>query len=315
MSRPSFAWLLFALVACGGEDRGRPSSEPPEPPEERDPCLADDGHDFQAIVDFDYTVPNGPIAQCDAGVFVPLTTDPNNASCMYLNYDSAHSWGGEDCKTPTGPNTYAEVEPRTGRNVRGEPIGGDGLCGSPESGLHFIGRNVATCIGTNGRLGWGASLEISLSTSESLGTNTGAGGASGMGGAGGADGSGDTPGENGFDARDWDGISFWIRQNAAGARAFIVTVSDPATAGEPYCSTLETVADSEKCDAFGTAITLTDEWTLVKAPFSALRQKGFGVVSPFGEIDRGNIKRLNILASAGDWDFWVDDIAFYRAHR
>jgi hypothetical protein len=265
-------------------------------------------------LDFDYTVPGSPIAQCDAGVFVPVTTSPDSASCMYMNYDTAHSYMGSDCKATTGPNTYAEIEPRTGQGVRGEPIGGEGRCGNQESALHMFGRNVATCTGSNGRLGWGASLEIRLSTSENLGADAGAGGASGAGGAGGGAGDAVGPGEAGFDARDWEGISLWIRGNASGARAFIVTVTDRAT-DAPFCSTAESVADAEKCDAFGTAITLTDQWTLVKAPFGALRQKGFGVPSPFGDIDPGNIKRLNMLVSAGDWDFWVDDVAFYRANR
>jgi hypothetical protein len=29
-------------------------------------------------------------------------------------------------------------------------------------------------------------------------------------------------------------------------------------------------------------------------------------------VDSGNIKGLTILVSPGDWDFWVDDVSFFR---
>ena len=72
------------------------------------------------------------------------------------------------------------------------------------------------------------------------------------------------------------------------------------------------IPDSEKCDAFGTAVTLTEEWSFVPARFAGLRQKGFGVPSVNGQLDTASISRMQILLSAGSWDFWVDDVALFR---
>jgi hypothetical protein len=72
-----------------------------------------------------------------------------------------------------------------------------------------------------------------------------------------------------------------------------------------------TYADAQKCDAYGSAVSLTDDWSFVPIPFSGLRQKGFGTASaPF---DRSKISRLQFLMTFGDWDFWIDDIAFFKA--
>jgi hypothetical protein len=310
----SFAVGLAAFVACSGEDRGRPSSERPDAGSQMgEPCEADDGYAFKIITDFEITTATGAL-QCDPGVFVPTQDAP---TCMFLNYDRNHSLGGLDCEPTDAPDRLADVvSPGIERGLGGTPIEG-GRCGSPGNGMHVLATDIATCYGSNGRRGWGISVEVLVSTSAELGV-TGEGGAGGAGsgvaGAGGAESV--RPGLNGFDASMYDGISFWTRKGGGDTGdAIIVTVSDPATAGDPYCSTLENALDAQKCDAFGVAVTLTDDWTFVAAPFAAMQQKGFGVPSPFVQIDNGNIVRLNFLASAGNWDFWIDDVAFYRGPR
>jgi hypothetical protein len=297
--------VFLAAAACGGKDRARPSGEPHEPSPPGDRCAATDGYEFLTILDFDYTTPGGQM-QCDPRVWIPPSSDP---VCAFLNTDMT-------CVESIRPGQIEDViSPGRSRNLSGSPVDG-GRCNVETSALHIYAKNVSTCYVATGRLGWGMSIEVLLSTSAALDA-AGAGSTSGVGGGSGAGGAGPgEPGANGFDASNWDGISFWVKrgQDISG-EAFIVTVSDPATSGPPFCSTVDGVPDAEKCDAFGLAVTLSDEWTLITAPFSSMRQKGFGVPAPSGRIDNGNISRLNILASAGDWDFWVDEVAFYRAAR
>jgi hypothetical protein len=59
-------------------------------------------------------------------------------------------------------------------------------------------------------------------------------------------------------------------------------------------------------------VTLTEDWTFYALPWNALNQKGFGVPSLLGRVDSGNIKGVTLLITPGDWDIWIDDVAFFR---
>lgn len=74
----------------------------------------------------------------------------------------------------------------------------------------------------------------------------------------------------------------------------------------------QAVPDSEKCDSFGTAVTLSDDWTFVPTRFGELKQKGFGVVSSLGRLKMDEINRMQIFMNAGSADFWIDDISLFR---
>jgi hypothetical protein len=319
---------LIALVggACGGStDRGRPSAKPGGSGEEPEPCAAAQGYEFQNLVNF----------EGDSESLAPMTTavcDPA-VSCManpfYFNYDRAQSnpdpmeeghrcpndpMGppdkvfGCDCIVAVNPGVLSATDPEVGSTLNGTEVMG-GRCNESSYALHITATNIAMCYDSNGRLGWGGGLDITFGRSNT----SDAGGAAG--GDGGETGEpAPTPGVNGFDASPWDGISFWVRKGGAGKSSFIITVSDPGTT-TPVCSEVETDADAEKCDAFGVAVTLTEEWTFVPAVFRSMRQKGFGKPSPIGHLDSGNIKKIQFLMSAGDWDFWIDDIGFFRAPR
>jgi hypothetical protein len=72
------------------------------------------------------------------------------------------------------------------------------------------------------------------------------------------------------------------------------------------------IPDIQKCDAFGSGITLREQWTFVPILFSSMRQKGFGQISEHGSVDVTTLSRLQFLVTAGDWDFWIDDVALFR---
>ena len=238
-----------------------------------------------------------PRLQGQTTVFTSIC-DAATPCTFYFNYDEVQSPENPDpnlqmprpprteCLEPAIPDAVAFTRPRIGdSSFVGEPIEG-GRCDEEHSGLHVIATNVGMCYGPDGRLGWGAGLDMNFSPP--------------------------------IDAREWEGISFWVRNSAPVPRAFILSVADPLTSGMPYCNSMDPAAgqppipDAQKCDAFGVAVTAPDEWTFVPAVFSSMRQKGFGVPSPLGQLDTQRITRVQILMSAGSWDFWIDDFALFR---
>jgi hypothetical protein len=204
-------------------------------------------------------------------------------------------------------NEGATFDPAVGgADFGGKRIPEGTRCGEIQSALHFEATNMGTCYGPKGRPGWGGSIEIKLLE---------------------------------FDASDYDGISFWVRKgNKKTGPSLLLSVVDSETLGTdtgikgvdhcgclppktpgatPACSadpdkTFDSFPDSLKCDPFGAAVTLTDAWSFVPVYFSNLHQKGFGKSVPSGQVDRSLLRRLQFLVNAGDWDFWLDDIALFR---
>jgi hypothetical protein len=288
--------LGLALVACGGEDEGRPSGEHPSTAP-LDPCTADDGFEFQNIVNFEPREQGG-------NVNPNVACDPTIPCSFYYNYDDVQSPPnpghtmplprGAECEMQVDPDAVVFMEPRAKQSTfRGQEIE-DGRCDMATSGLRVIAENVGMCYGPDGRLGWGAALDITFTVA--------------------------------LDATEWDGIGFWIRKSTAGKVAVNVSVADPFTSGGAinpvtgvaYCNAMDPPAgtppipDTKKCDAFGIAVTLTEEWSFIPARFGAMRQKGFGVPSVLGYLDTEHISRVQVLMSAGSWDLWLDDFALFR---
>ncbi len=135
----------------------------------------------------------------------------------------------------------------------------------------------------------------------------------------------------GRDASDYEGLSLWVKHggsDAPGASMFVAIndrntdssarVSIQASEAQQGIETEEIVPDcddlslveSEKCDRFGAGVPLPDEWTFIKIPFDKMKQRGFGIPVPAPDV--GAIAGLNFSFEAGDWDFYIDDVAFYR---
>lgn len=115
------------------------------------------------------------------------------------------------------------------------------------------------------------------------------------------------------DVSDYDGLSLWVKRNpgAPGVSLFVALndgQTDASSGGE--CDDLA-LYEHEKCDRFGAGVSLEEEWRFVTIPFDYMRQRGFGVIVP--ELDTSAITGLNMSFEVGDWDFFIDDVAFYRA--
>jgi len=295
--------LALTLAACGGEDRGRPQATLSTDAGHEDPCQAAVGLQFQNIVNFE-----GDSAECDLAV-APAT---GLNQCVFLNYDSETSPRScvipeaKPCLLQTGEQVPDDVcldqDPGRGSKLHDTKIEGGGRCGSSTGALHYVAHNVAICIDPKTkRQGWGTTLQATFNWTSSGVAQTA------------------------LDARAWDGVSFWIRRGTGSTgTAVLVSVADVFSAvaidsmgdgGETkssFCSSLPGAADSEKCDPFGAAVLMTDEWRFVKLPFARLQQKGFGVPAPTGHVDTAALVGLQFNLAAGNWDLWIDDIAFYR---
>jgi hypothetical protein len=310
----SAATLL--LVACGGEDKGRPSGEVVEVPPV-DQCALANEYEFQPIVTFEpRQSPSGGTnryAYCEAAVPCEAVAP----APFYFNYDKARTEDasgappGVSCPVPSDPATVNiskhDVITEGPREIYGQALPDGTRCGTSANALNFTATNLAMCVGFNGRLGWGAGLDLNFQK------------------------------PNLFDASDWDGISFWVRRSGEGGSAFVFSVVDSQNEGvtadfeqetSPGCGCYRPnpvaaptrwqcsndpgpeYPDVVKCDAYGAEVSITDQWTFYAFEFSGLRQKGFGFASqPF---DKSKLSRLQFLVQFGNWSFWLDDIALFR---
>jgi hypothetical protein len=312
----------LSLLACGGEDLGRPSAGTVKVPP-LDQCGLAANYEFQSIVNFEPRMtPTGGInryAYCDSAI----PCEAVMPTPFYFNYDKAHSEPLPNnltpamlptvCPTPPAKTSvtiskHEVIEETEPREVNGQTIPEGARCGVSANAMRFSATNLAMCVGPNGRLGWGAGLDLNFADPGLL------------------------------DASAWDGIAFWVKRgDAPSGAALVFSVIDAQNEGvggefdqekPPGCGcyrenpvaapthwTCSTdpgpeYPDVVKCDAFGAAVSLTEDWSFVPVTFSAMRQKGFGFASlPF---DRSRISRLQFLMTFGEWDFWLDDIALFR---
>jgi hypothetical protein len=293
---PPFA-LALGLGACGGTDEGRPDDTLPTVVP-LDPCEHEAAFEFQNIVDFD-----PPEGEMPPSVRFQ-NCDPANRCTFNYNLDVANQPGNPaatgDCPdVPVYTNPIAMAEALIGTDAGTR-------CGRAEYATRLTMTNLAVCTNDQGRQGWGGSLSMTFSTLSG--------------------------GVQPFDASEFDGFSFWVKKASAATRsALIATAVDPYTAGtrnieDPFggdprsCdasgATVDAagnpIPDTEKCDGFGVAVTLADDWTFIPVRFAAMRQKGFGMPSPLGHVLTEELVRLQFLISAGDWDVWIDDVSFFR---
>jgi len=125
-----------------------------------------------------------------------------------------------------------------------------------------------------------------------------------------------------LDGTEWDGVSFWVRRGPGDVgRSMFAGISewhtrapndDDAEARDRENSFCEDFGDLTelKCDRFGVGVGVDEEWRFVAIPFSAMMQQGWGAAAPCPYIRE--LWGLAFQMSAGDWDIWLDDVAYYR---
>jgi hypothetical protein len=122
------------------------------------------------------------------------------------------------------------------------------------------------------------------------------------------------------DVSAFSGIAFWARV-APGSRGTLrLDVAEQHTDGERFLSgspPCQPDADDdhlrEKCDAFGAFAIASDRWRFVTLSFDEMRQSGFGVQAPY--LDVWGLFGITFAYGLGEWQLWIDDVAFYRRKR
>jgi hypothetical protein len=118
------------------------------------------------------------------------------------------------------------------------------------------------------------------------------------------------------------GISFWGRRAASSRSNLRIEVGEPHTDqnytggpnGGPICNPNITDDNSEEgCDHFGAFVVLREEWQQFFVSFAEMRQGGWGRRAE--EFDLRHVMAFTISYAQGDWQFWIDDLAFYRQAR
>ncbi len=134
-----------------------------------------------------------------------------------------------------------------------------------------------------------------------------------------------------FDARGYDGIAVWMRTAPGFTNVPRISISDQSTDSQfnqdlenkglpaacdpnPNCQAQAAQGNlncyNHGCDTFGAYAPLTENWRLFVLPFEEMRQGGWGKQEP--QLDLSKILSIQISFPVGTWDFWIDDIAFYR---
>jgi hypothetical protein len=121
------------------------------------------------------------------------------------------------------------------------------------------------------------------------------------------------------DASMFTGIAFWARKgDTAGAAPTLRLIVNDATSHElggvcnPASAPGAGGEPSDACwDGWMTERALPSTWTLIKVPFTALKQGGFGQA---GEaIQPAQLYGLTFqMPNMATFDFWIDDVVFYK---
>jgi len=297
--RGSLCVLVCALLGCGGEDRGRPTQKPDgalgtDPGSGPIVCDADPKLELLVLDDFELAAAGG-------------NWFTNNEVCepcqLILNQISDANRAIAVCSVSPAPAGCQDPERQSLIARKPELIAALDRCKSPcvksQQPSLFDKPLPAEAI-SGGRCGSRFALHVRG------GPFVDGGGSVGL--------TFSAP----FDASAFDGIAFWARRGPLGRNALRVEVSERHTEqkydkgdGKPICDPVTTEDDTSRgCDKFGGYAVTSDDWRLFLLPFAELRQAGWGLQAPF--LDIWGLMSLSFRFDAGNWDFWLDDVSFYR---
>jgi hypothetical protein len=152
-----------------------------------------------------------------------------------------------------------------------------------------------------------------------------------------------------FNAEDWTGMSMWVRKGstlpvssssifASVAERFTApsggtlfsgeqqvdlldagSCPDDQTPGTCYCAFNAIDVDDNgtpdplqsQCDKFGAGVGIATDWRFFKIPFTRMRQRAYGRPAPVPVPDPW-VLGVEIGLDGENWDFWLDELAFYR---
>jgi len=119
----------------------------------------------------------------------------------------------------------------------------------------------------------------------------------------------------------YDGVAFWGRVVPPSGATMRVYLGESHTdykypeagdAGPPCLNYAFVGAQNlgKTCDQFGTFIQVNQNWQYFMLPFEEMRQEGYGKKAPY--LDLQHLSNLTFFYGQGNWDIWIDDVAFYK---
>lgn len=112
-----------------------------------------------------------------------------------------------------------------------------------------------------------------------------------------------------YDASQYTGITFFARSTATGPGSLRVNVQDAQTA--PEGGICDPKAAKGCNDHRGSSVTLTSDWKQYTLPFAAMKTLNFGQQFPTFMTDKLFAIQFQVGVNV-NFDFWIDDIAFYK---
>jgi hypothetical protein len=121
--------------------------------------------------------------------------------------------------------------------------------------------------------------------------------------------------------QDLQGLTFWARLGGASNNTLRVEVGEMHTEGTytgndggPICMPDTNDDNSELgCDKFGATAQMRGQWQQFLIPFAEMRQAGWGRRAE--QFDLSRLLSFSLSYAQGTWDFWIDDLAFYRRRQ
>lgn len=273
-----FSVAGLCLTGCGGTDEGRLQGD-------------------------SYEVPSGNLVGCDLAASLDLTLVSgggfeSGVAQWGTRYDGTTSADGAKLACSQDSSKPCAAESTTGEDITGV-LGGSVYTGelatyaAPLPACNLAGRGAH--IRGEGLKIWGGQFYRNFSSNPDAPTPV--------------------------DASGYDGIAFWAKlgQKNVGTAVFVAfedrytrensTVVDETTGVEAaYC--LDSPIDAEKCDRFGAGVGLESNWRYIKVPFAQVQQRGYGKAS--ARLHTEELLGVTVYFDVGDWDFWVDEISFYK---
>jgi hypothetical protein len=108
-----------------------------------------------------------------------------------------------------------------------------------------------------------------------------------------------------YDARAWDGVTFWARTATNAPPPIQVRITTPPTTPIKYGGTCtnETASPASSCNPYDQVVLLSQEWTQYWVAFPHDGRPDF---------KQDQLSNVQFLVPPGyDYDFWIDDVSFF----
>lgn len=311
--RSALSLATALLVGCGGStDRPRPEAgpgpgmpaylEPPPEGESDEPAATDcserDDIEIIPLEDFEFGAAGGWYLSNDV---CSVCRDLLNQADAIRNANQATTRADEladltaqfEACVP-GCDTVAPIPSYFDSSPLAEPIEG-GRCGSLYA-LHIKGGPF---VDWGGNFGTTLSPPINATSTEVVDPLT----------------------NQVLPGRDLQGIVFWARLGGASNNTLRIEVGEMHTEGTytgndggPICMPNTNEDNSELgCDKFGATAQMRGQWQQFLIPFAEMRQAGWGRRAE--QFDTSRLLSFSLFYAQGTWDFWIDDLAFYRRRQ